>query len=659
MRVIWLLVVFVMFPSFMNAQNFEPPATKIPDSSTLAKIEELSKKLSKASDEALNKLPPKHHADLLIYSKAVEWILRHQEYYVADIGKQILSAIDHGLRRCESANDGKTPWLQMSGKSVVRAYRSRIDGSIQPYAVWYPAEYLDKPKPRRIDIMLHGRDSALTEVKFINSFASKNTPKDRDAIQIEIYGRGNNAYRWAGEEDVFEALADFVLIEEALGRSKYFDLRRVVLRGFSMGGAGTWHIGLRHPDKFIALQPGAGFTTTHGYIANLSKMLPSPQEELLTIYDAVNYAPNVANVPVVAYSGEIDKQRQAAVNIETQLEKLGLSNRMTHIVAPGLEHKFPPEWQKKVESLIVEFAGEGKARPHVPETVDFTTFTLKNSECDWVRIEGMENHYQPATLNGSWKSKQVRVSTKNVRRLTLTNLDPKFFGFPTEVEIDGSKIATQIAEDKPSRSRTFVRQEKSWKLELDAHGLEKIPGLQGPIDDVFTHAFICVVGTGKPTNQNMHDAAMAQLERFRKEWDKNFRGRLRIIDDSKLTPEISRGKSLILFGDPGSNRIINELLPELQVVWTNEKIAISRQVHDAKTHLPMLARPLPGSKEKLYVVINSGHTFHQADFNGTNALLYPRLGDFAIVKPMPTEKEKAAFEVIENGLYDEFWKVPK
>jgi len=57
------------------------------------------------------------------------------------------------------------------------------------------------------------------------------------------------------------------------------------------------------------------------------------------------------------------------------------------------------------------------------------------------------------------------------------------------------------------------------------------------------------------------------------------------------------------------------------------------------------------------VVLNTGHTFHEAEFKGTNAQLYPRLGDYAILKPTPTKKDEAAYEVIHAGLFDESWKV--
>ena len=60
-----------------------------------------------------------------------------------------------------------------------------------------------------------------------------------------------------------------------------------------------------------------------------------------------------------------------------------------------------------------------------------------------------------------------------------------------------------------------------------------------------------------------------------------------------------------------------------------------------------------------YVVINSGHTFKEADLKGTNALLYPRLGDWAVIKPTPTEKDPAAYEVVAAGLFDENWQFAK
>ena len=53
-----------------------------------------------------------------------------------------------------------------------------------------------------------------------------------------------------------------------------------------------------------------------------------------------------------------------------------------------------------------------------------------------------------------------------------------------------------------------------------------------------------------------------------------------------------------------------------------------------------------------YVVINSGHTFGAREFAGTNALLYPRLGDYAVIRIGEADEVKA------GGYFDERWKKP-
>jgi predicted esterase len=643
------------------SQNYDPPPPKTPDAATLKQIEEGTAKLKKAIEAVYKDVPDIHQADLVVYVKAVEWITRHNEWYAADSGKQTLAVIDQGLKRAESAKGGKTPWLDSAGRSVARGYRSRIDDSVQPYGVIYPPGYGSDPKKKwRLDIFLHGRDSSLTEVKHLNQHNGKPAPKDQDFVQVDIYGRGNNAYRWAGEEDVFEAMDHFLKAEAAAGRKDTIDLRRVVLKGFSMGGAGTWHIGLRHPDRFAVIQPGAGFTTTHGYIAKLPEPLLDYQEKCLTIYDAYRYAENAFDVPIVAYSGEIDKQRQAAENIQAELKKLGLSDRMTHLIGPGLEHKFPPEWQRAAETELKRYAGEGKGRELFPKHVRFVTYTLKQNECEWLTVLSLDKHYERAFVDATWESDALRVTTKNISRLQLS--PPPGTPVPKSIAIDGKAVdlkcllTTQcILERDPKGWAVDQRHEEVLSLRPRP---EKKPGLQGPIDDALTGPFLCVVGTGKPDHPEMHKAALAQLDRFRREWDKYMRGALPIKKDTEVLDEDKTTCNLILFGDPGSNRLIREVLPSLPLVWTADTLKFGGATYNPAEHLPVLINPAPHSSRR-YVILNSGHTFHAADFQGTNALLYPRLGDYAIVKPTPTAKDPAAFEVVTAGLFDERWQVPK
>ena len=42
-----------------------------------------------------------------------------------------------------------TPWLNVRGRWIVRAYRSRVDGSVQPYAVLLPTDF-DSLRPSMV-----------------------------------------------------------------------------------------------------------------------------------------------------------------------------------------------------------------------------------------------------------------------------------------------------------------------------------------------------------------------------------------------------------------------------------------------------------------------------------------------------------------------------
>ena len=92
--------------------------------------------------------------------------------------------------------------------------------------------------------------------------------------------------------------------------------------------------------------------------------------------------------------------------------------------------------------------------------------------------------------------------------------------------------------------------------------------------------------------------------------------------------------------------------------WTEKTVSLGNVNGDAAKHVPVLIYPSPLHFDR-YVVINSGHTFGAADFKDTNAMLYPRLGDYALLKLAPTEKDALGTEVVVAGLFDEFWKFRK
>ncbi|MCE9530143.1 MAG: hypothetical protein K8T89_03250 [Planctomycetes bacterium] len=650
MKTSFLLIICILalaafpLPSFAQPK-FPPPTAKLPDEKTMELIREGTLKLKDALAAMPAKTPDYVLVDIEIHLKALEWAVRHNDIF--DGGKAALTVLDQGLQRAKEGGTNAT-WLVPQGKIVARGYRSKVDGSVQPYAVAYPADYgKDPSKKWRLDITLHGRDGTICETKFLASHSPKDTPKTNDFVQIDIYGRGNNAYRWAGETDIWEVIENFIAVEKQLGRD-LIDPKRHVIRGFSMGGAGSWHLGLHHPGAWCVMGPGAGFTETHNYVPSLKNPLPDYQELLLHIYDAVDYAANAFNIPIVAYSGEKDAQKTAADNIEKRLQELKI-NTMTHLIGPGLAHAFPAEWQKKAEEEYVKYAGPAKGRAAGRKEIRFTTYTLKYPKCDWVVIEQLEKHYELASVDAKREGDTLTVATKNIARLFI-DLPAFGEGSYKTIVLDGVKLES-------SATGKYVHEKGKWAAAVTPPvGLVKEPGSQGPIDDAFTTAFLCVKGSGTAWNDGLNKAAEAQLQRFEREWDKWMRGKLVIKTDKEVTEEDIKNKNLILFGDPGSNTLIAKTLPKLPLTWTKDLVVLGTQKYDAAKDLPMLIYPNPLNPRR-YVVFNSGHTFHEEEFRGTNALLFPRLGDYAVVRPAPTTKDAAAFEVIHSGIFDESWKV--
>jgi hypothetical protein len=647
-----------------RGQDFAPPQAQKVDAKTRKDIQAKMIKLGDVLAELRRKgLDDPFLAEVEVFHQAAYWVVHHDEFFQPQSAQWTLDVLDRGLERAKQAEQKDFSWFETRGRSVVRAYRSRIDDSVQPYAVTFPAAYGKDPKRKwRVDVVLHGRDNTLTEVKFLNQHkGDKPVPADQDFVKIDIYGRGNNAYRWAGEVDVWEAVENFRIVESAL-RRRVLDQDRWVLRGFSMGGAGVWHLGLHRPDTWCVLGPGAGFTSTHGYIKKLPVKLPDHQERCLRIYDAVDYAENVFNVPVVAYSGEKDPQMQAARNIELRLKGTELASRMTHVIAPDLEHKFPPEWQKKVQEAFAPYIKRG--REEYPQRVRFVTYTLKYPACDWVRILGLDRHYDRSLVDARKTEDGFVVTTENVRSLRL--VVPKGTLHDLTVKIDKQELTARPWGDKDGpHSIYLVRREGRWVSVLPqrlltelSQRVQKTTGLQGPIDSAFTDTFLCVRGTGTPWHPGTQRYADAELRRFRAEWAKFWRGDLPVKDDTDVNNNDIAEKHLILFGDPSSNSLIAQVLDGLPLTWTKEKIAFAGKTFAPAEHVPVLVYPSPLNANR-YVVLNSGHTFHEADYKGTNALLYPRLGDYAVLQLRQTPQDALAMEPVLAGLFDEYWQIPK
>ena len=407
---------------------------------------------------------------------------------------------------------------------------------------------------------------------------------------------------------------------DAVKRSYPIDEKRIVLRGFSMGGAGAWHLGLHYPALWSSVEAGAGFTETRQY-AKL-KDTPEYQEKGLAIYDAVDYALNAWNVPIAGYGGENDPQLQASTNIVDSLKALGFSLKTEGLLTRGenidflrvvgskMGHKVDPPSAEILKSWHDKHAENGMNLD--PKRIRFTTYTVKFGKAAWLSIEAMNQHYKRAEVDAEIQGLKVVVSkVDNVSMLAIDRragqsvvlggeefpLQPAVKGLLPNVYFQATPGGGWQLMDH-DESRAFEENRQRWKVR----------GVQGPIDDAFTGPFLCVKGTSQPWNRAGESWASSRLLQFGKDWETYLRGELPVKPDSEITREDIEDYHLILFGDPGSNRVLAQVLEQLPITWTRSEFTLGGKTYTASDHVPVLIAPNPLNPRR-YIVINSGHSF--------------------------------------------------
>jgi hypothetical protein len=170
-------------------------------------------------------------SDIMIFERAVRCALDYNEFFDVKEFDRADELLAEGHRRADELLAGQPTWPSRRGL-VVRGYISRIDQTVQPYGMVIPPTYdLDHSVPTRCDLWFHGRGEKLSEVNFIwERMRNPGEFTPDHTIVVHPYGRYCNAFKFAGEIDVLEALQDV--------QSRYrIDEDRISVRGFSMGGA--------------------------------------------------------------------------------------------------------------------------------------------------------------------------------------------------------------------------------------------------------------------------------------------------------------------------------------------------------------------------------------------------------------------------------------
>jgi hypothetical protein len=430
----------------------------------------------------------------------------------------------------------------------------------------------------------------------------------------------------------------------------------MVVRGFSMGGASTWHLAVHYPDVWVAASPGAGFAETPIYTKALAAGKPERpawEQALWHWYNATDYAANLRNLPLIAYSGEIDPQKQSADLMEQAMAAEGL--KLERIIGPNTAHKYHPDSKAALAKRLDELVAKGKTS--WPAEDHFTTYTLRYSSSGRIKIMEQEKPWERTDVHLKFETPEsVTVTTRNVG-VFMIQLE-KMEGM--RMSIDGQPVPL-AADLDPSyywlvkEGGRWVAKDKTFTGKRWREQVRKMPGLSGPIDDAFMEPFLFVRPTGKPLNAVVGRWVEAELAHAIKMWRDIFRGNVIVKDDTAVTEEDMANRNVVLWGDPSSNALLARMLTKLPLTWDAKALTFRGTTYDAAHHAPVLVFPNPLSTQQRYVVLNSGIDFREEAY-GTNALQVPKLPDYAIVDLREPAGPRWPGKIVTAGFFDSAWK---
>lgn len=484
------------------------------------------------------------------------------------------------------------------GEYTMNYLRSRTDGSIQPYGFWVPRNYVPEGKFPLL-IQLHGiGPKALTGRRLTWRGMGTKEWIDTTApvVVAQPMGRGNTFYQGIGEEDVLEIVAD-------VQKRCSIDPDRIFIMGHSMGGAGSWLVGLRHPDQFgsvTAIDAAMGF----GDAVDNPAELPSWMQPQVALFRPDKYFPNARNVSVFLKNAGAGLQKASTKFSDGAVAEGGFGSTE---IFPGMPHHFAPQLSYGV------FMDAAVSRPisRQPAEVKFYTNTLRYNRAYWVTLDRLVRHNTDARLTATYDDGQPKaqppgrpgrpqrapeparpaslsITTENIDAFTLRLAEAGVpAGVPLGLKVDGADLA---GDTLPAVAH-LVRTDGQWRMAAEPALAGKRHGMQGPVSDAFNSQFLAVYGADDLR------LARAELDAIRNPPSRlMIHGEFPLKAATKLSATDAADYNLILFGTPKSNPVLARLAGKLPT-------ALMRAVDDGAAVVFIYPNPENPAR---YVVVWSG-----------------------------------------------------
>jgi len=482
--------------------------------------------------------------------------------------------------------------VRQPGQSYKRTFISGIDGSVQYYAVQPARPAAGAKEPAALVLTLHG--AAVEAIGQANAYGGKSW-----AHIVAPTNRRPFGFDWEdwGRLDALEVL-------DLAQKSLHTDPRRTYLTGHSMGGHGTWQIGVTVPDRFAAIAPSAGWVSFWSYTGAVKPGQTTPIQELLlrtmNASDTRALARNAGHYGVYVLHGEAD-DNVPVTEARAMRPILGSFHPdFAYYERPGAGHWWGNEcvdWPP-----LFEFLGR-HTLPSVADVrkVEFITASPGvSARSRWATIEAQIREFRFSSVDIACDPGKRRFvgTTDNVARLAL-DLAPLKPGEALGVELDGQKLQKI---DWPAQGRLWlVRDGEKWAVAKEPAAALKGPHRYGPFKDAFRNRMLFVYGTAGTKEENAWSLARARYdaETF---WYRG-NGSVDVVPDTDAALTADRDRNVILYGNAESNKAWPVLLGDSPVQVRRGRVTVGDRAAMGDDLACLFVRPRPGSDHALVAAV--------------------------------------------------------
>ncbi len=475
-----------------------------------------------------------------------------------------------------------------------RTFISNIDGSLQYFAVVPDTTDNDNGKPAMF-LSVHGAG--------VQAKGQAGSYKHKDwGYVICPTNRREFGFDWEdwGRLDAMEV--------QSIAEKMYnTDPKRTYLTGHSMGGHGTWQLGVTFPSKWAALAPSAGWYSFFSYSSKEKTENASPLEKMFVRAShsshTLELSRNYLHHGIYIYHGGADKTVPVEQARFMRKHLAEFHPDFSYYEFPDGGHWFG--WRSVDWKPIFDYFSYHE----IPENTHVDEFEFRSASPGISATSRFVTLYQqeiPFKFCGV-KAKQNILTRRQINKEGLTIVPNRTISIETEnlkqFKIDlqhciGADTITAIIDSitfeglapKAGDEVWFKKVGANWQLsEAPKDKLQKNPKRYGNFKDAFRHNMVFVYSTKgtKEENKWSYDKARFDAETF------YYRGNssIDVVSDKEFISGDFKDRSVIIYGNATTNAAWKILLADSPIQVSRGQISVGSETLKGDKWASYFTRP--------------------------------------------------------------------